>query len=70
MGTVPFKEGNIPYHHVHTPAPDILQLKPDFPAPLATIINRCLAKDPADRYQSTTEILAEIRSSLSAVSSE
>ncbi|MBW2275797.1 MAG: protein kinase, partial [Deltaproteobacteria bacterium] len=27
-GTVPFKEGNIPYHHVHTPAPDIRELRP------------------------------------------
>jgi len=63
-GTVPFKEGNIPYHHVHTPAPDIRELRPEVPAPLADIVNRCLAKDPADRYQSTSEILQDVRDSL------
>ena len=63
-GTVPFKEGNIPYHHVHTPAPDVRQLRADLPQPLPAIVQRCLAKDPADRYQSTREILAEIRAAL------
>jgi len=63
-GTVPFKEGNIPYHHVHTAAPDIRQVRPGLPAALAVIINRCLAKDPGERYQTTREILAEIRGSL------
>ena len=29
---------------------------------LATIIDRCLKKDPAERYQSAREILAEQRS--------
>jgi tetratricopeptide (TPR) repeat protein len=65
-GTVPFKEGNIPYHHVHTPAPDIRELRPEIPSALASIVNRCLAKDPADRYQSTREILAEVRGTLSS----
>ena len=64
-GVVPFKEGNIPYHHVHTPAPDVRELRPDLPQPLPTIVTRCLAKDPADRYQSAREILAEVRGALS-----
>lgn len=63
-GTVPFKEGNIPYHHVHTAAPDIREVRPELPVALAVIINRCLAKDPNERYQSTREILAEVRGSL------
>jgi tetratricopeptide (TPR) repeat protein len=63
-GTVPFKEGNIPYHHVHTPPPDIRELQPELPSALAGVINRCLLKDPAQRYQSTREILEEVRSSL------
>jgi len=64
-GTVPFKEGNIPYHHVHTPPPDVRELQPELPASLAAVINRCLLKDPAQRYQSAREILDEVRSSLS-----
>ena len=66
-GTVPFKEGNIPYHHVHTQPPKIQELKPDLPNTLSSIVDRCLQKDPADRYQSAREILAEVRSSLSDV---
>ena len=63
-GTVPFKEGNIPYHHVHTPAPDVRARRPDLPLVIGQIIQRCLAKDPADRYQSAREILNEIRGSI------
>ena len=63
-GTVPFKEGNIPYHHVHTPAPDVRAMRPDLPLVIVQMIQRCLAKDPADRYQSAREILDEIRGSI------
>jgi len=63
-GTVPFKEGNIPYHHVHTPPPDIREIRPDLPAALAAVVNRCLMKDPAQRYQSARDILVDLRVSL------
>ncbi len=63
-GTVPFKEGNIPYHHVHTPPPDIRELQPELPESLAGVINRCLMKAPGDRFQSAKEILELVRSSL------
>ncbi|MCP4039809.1 MAG: protein kinase [bacterium] len=63
-GTVPFKEGNIPYHHVHTPPPDVRDLRPELPAGLSAVVNRCMQKDPAARYQSAREILTEVRASL------
>lgn len=63
-GTVPFKEGNIPYHHVHTPPPDVRDLRPELPAGLAAVVSRCMEKDPANRYQSAREILAEVRATL------
>ena len=63
-GTVPFKEGNIPYHHVHTPAPDVRDLRPELPTGLAAVVNRCMQKDPAARYQSAREILTEVRATL------
>jgi tetratricopeptide (TPR) repeat protein len=63
-GTVPFKEGNIPYHHVHTDPPSIRELRPELPETLSRIVDRCLQKDPAERYQSAREILVEVRSSL------
>jgi serine/threonine-protein kinase len=64
-GTVPFKEGNIPYHHVHTPPPDVREIRSDLPETLAAVVNRCMMKDPARRYQSAREILDDVRSSLS-----
>jgi tetratricopeptide (TPR) repeat protein len=63
-GTVPFREGNIPYHHVHTPPPDVREIRPELPAGLAGIVNRCLQKSPEARFQSTREILAEVKASL------
>jgi serine/threonine-protein kinase len=60
-GTLPFREGNLPYHHVHTPPPDPRDLVPELPSLLASIIARCMEKDPADRYQSAREILAELK---------
>ncbi|MCP5041724.1 MAG: serine/threonine protein kinase, partial [bacterium] len=63
-GTAPFTEGNIPYHHVHTPPPDVRDLRPELPAGLSAVVNRCMQKDPAARYQSAREILTEVRASL------
>jgi serine/threonine-protein kinase len=68
-GTVPFREGNIPYHHVHTPPPDIREIRSELPAALSTIVNRCLQKDPDQRYQSTREIIAEVKDALSNAAS-
>jgi len=63
-GRLPFTEGNIPYHHVHTPPPDPREIHPEVPALLAEIVARCLRKDPAERYQSAREILAEVRAAV------
>jgi tetratricopeptide (TPR) repeat protein len=63
-GRLPFIEGNIPYHHVHTPPPDAREIKPDVPALLAEIVSRCLRKAPEERYQSVREILAEVRTAM------
>jgi len=63
-GRLPFTEGNIPYHHVHTPAPDAREVNPQVPQVLAGIIARCLCKDPDERFQSAKDILAEVRSAV------
>jgi tetratricopeptide (TPR) repeat protein len=55
-GMLPFRRGNIPYHHVHTPAPDPRNQVPSLPEPLAQIILRCLEKSPDARFQSAAEI--------------
>ena len=63
-GTVPFKEGNILYHHAHTPPPRVDEIKPNLPAVLSRIVRGCLEKDPAARYQSVRDVQAEVRSFL------
>jgi tetratricopeptide (TPR) repeat protein len=63
-GTLPFREGNLPYHHVHTPPPDAREFNAELPPLIAGIIARCLEKDPADRYQSASEIVAELKAAL------
>jgi tetratricopeptide (TPR) repeat protein len=60
-GGLPFTEGNLPYHHVHTPPPDPREVVPDLPPVLVKIIERCMRKDPDERYQNAREILAELR---------
>jgi len=65
-GTLPFTEGNLPYHHVHTPPPVPRELNPELPPVLANIVLRCMEKDPAKRFQSTQEILSELKSALSS----
>jgi len=56
-GAPPFLEGNIEYHHLHTAPPPLLV---PIPMELAEIVLRCLAKDPAKRFQSADEMLAAL----------
>jgi tetratricopeptide (TPR) repeat protein len=63
-GTLPFTEGNIPYHHLHTPPPSPQEFNAELPDTLVRIIDRCLRKDPSERYQSAREILAELKSEI------
>lgn len=60
-GRVPFKEDSdfsIMIHHVQTPPPPPTQFLPEIPTALEDIVLRCLAKDPAARFQSAQEIIA------------
>jgi CheY-like chemotaxis protein len=46
--------------HVTERAPDVRALRPDTPEWVARLILRCMEKDPAARYQSVREMIAEI----------
>jgi serine/threonine protein kinase len=39
-------------------------VNPKLPQALGKLISRCLKKDPAERYQTAGEILAEVRAAL------
>jgi tetratricopeptide (TPR) repeat protein len=57
-GSVPFRSGEVAYHHRHTPVPDPRELRPDLPEALAKLIVRLLQKEPDARLQSATAVLA------------
>jgi tetratricopeptide (TPR) repeat protein len=59
-GQLPFRTGNVPYHHVHTPPPDPREVNSGVPDFLGRIILRCLEKDPDARYPTADAILADL----------
>jgi tetratricopeptide (TPR) repeat protein/predicted Ser/Thr protein kinase len=42
------------------PAPVLHENDPNIPQPISEVVRKCLATDPANRYQSATEILADL----------
>ena len=46
---------------IYEPAPAIAELNPSVPSELQRVINRCLAKDPDERYQSIKEVVIELK---------
>lgn len=59
-GNPPFPEGDLAYHHVNTPPPNVSEVAPNTPVGLAEVVMRCLAKDPAARYADGNELLAAL----------
>ncbi len=62
-GEVPFAGDSVlqvMYARVKTKPKPVKQLREDLPDYLARLIMRCLEKDPAARYQSANEILADL----------
>jgi serine/threonine protein kinase len=50
--------------HVNDPVPPIHQVQPELPATLDGVFQRALAKDPAERYPTAAEFVAELRNAL------
>ncbi|MBP3954727.1 serine/threonine protein kinase [Gemmata sp. G18] len=46
--------------HLTQHAPDLSTLRSDVPADLATVVAKCLAKDPAERFQSARDLEAAL----------
>ncbi|MEE8580562.1 MAG: protein kinase, partial [Myxococcota bacterium] len=55
-GSVPFSEGDVTYHHRHTPVPDPRTRVPDLPAELVELIMHMLAKQVEARCASVAEV--------------
>jgi hypothetical protein len=50
--------------HTQEPPPDVTEDNPDLPPAFSTIIERALAKDPADRYATAAEMAAAVDDAL------
>ena len=62
-GEVPYPGDNflsVAMKHVSEPLPDVLERRPDTPLRLASLVERCLAKLPADRPASMEEVVGEL----------
>ena len=66
-GMVPFPkpvEAAVLYAHVADPPPRPSEHRPDLPPELDDVIGRAMAKDPAARHSTASELLREVRRSL------
>lgn len=52
--------------HMEQPIPDLHMLAPDVPPALKAVVERALAKDPAQRYASAGDLASDLRRSLHA----
>jgi tRNA A-37 threonylcarbamoyl transferase component Bud32 len=66
-GQVPF-EAPTPFEimtrHLNDPLPSPLDAKPDLPAALCDVIERAMRKDPANRYQTYSELIRDMEALL------
>ena len=60
-GQVPFSQGDITYHHRHTPAPDLREACPEAPEGLAKLVLALMAKEPGDRPASAATVAKHLQ---------
>ncbi|HLG20307.1 MAG TPA: protein kinase [Bdellovibrionota bacterium] len=56
VGKPPFTEGEVAYHHLHTPPKPLDQLRQGIPGELQGIVSKLLEKNPATRYGTAAEV--------------
>ena len=60
-GLVPFREGDVLYHHVHTePDPPTVH-NPDIAPELSEFVMKCMAKDPANRFPDVAAAMDQLK---------
>jgi eukaryotic-like serine/threonine-protein kinase len=66
-GRLPFDGDNfvtVAMRHINELPPDVRELRPDVPARVAAAVDRGLEKDPAERWPSMDELVAELEACL------
>ena len=66
-GEVPYAGDNfltVAMKHVNEPVPSLLERRTDCPLRLASLVERCMAKEPADRPASMDEVVGELKACL------
>jgi tetratricopeptide (TPR) repeat protein len=60
-GRVPFPDGDVTYHHRHTPAPDARTRAPGIPDAFAELVLQLMAKTPGARPASAADVAARLQ---------
>ena len=60
-GHVPFREGDVQFHHRHTPPPDPREGVADIPPAMAELVLHMMAKKPEDRCASASAVLSRLQ---------
>jgi tetratricopeptide (TPR) repeat protein len=60
-GRVPFREGDVAFHHRHTQPPDPRETVAEIPVALSQLVLRLLEKRPDDRIQSAKTVCEELQ---------
>ncbi len=66
LGKVPFSEGDVAYHHRHTPPPDPRDDDASIPEAMAQLIMQLMSKSPDDRPANAAEVSASLQQILKA----
>ncbi|TML73479.1 MAG: serine/threonine protein kinase [Actinobacteria bacterium] len=70
VGDVPFPGENfvaVAMKHVNEPPPDLLEIRRDVPPRVAAAVDRALAKDPAQRFETMDAFAAELEACLASL---
>jgi hypothetical protein len=62
-GSTPYSGGSfvdVAMKHIHSPTPSVRERRPEVTPRLAVAVERAMAKDPADRFASMDEFVAEL----------
>jgi tRNA A-37 threonylcarbamoyl transferase component Bud32 len=60
-GSVPFREGDVAFHHRHTPPPDPRERVPELPESMVALVLHLMAKRPEERVASAAEVRARLQ---------